>query len=443
MGKIIYKTYPIFLMQLFMYITVPIMYYLMVMVGVSFNNTYLLWAPYNLFLPGCIILGLGLGSIYSLYIVRVINWYINQALVVVATVYINGLTYPGSLTVYAFSEVNKSLLVFSIKSVISRKTFKYIHTIKDTFLEKKSFENLFNHKSIFVRAFASLLRVSVSNTLDMADEVLVSYTWMTTLIYKEHGPDGKNPHIKSLIKNQAKFFLEGFLHYIRCYPKLVISTVFPMIAADILIYVVSVFIVISCFSIFGFSWQIALFISLMFASICEWVKAVFIQYAHTIIVLEKFYKSLGQMEPVSMDTLISTISSIPILADIAKKTGIKEFRNLKFESTCPEGLLDLTSIEDMVKEEASNIIDTFRVEDVPKKEEDVEVNPPIEDVLDEQDPVENQDSDIVLDVVEASEPEVENSVELVFEEEEEFTFTGLKALDSISKSEREVKKLKF
>ena len=101
MLKLLWKTKIIFLFQLLLYLTVPLMYYLMIRLAVHFNYIYLYWAPFNILLPAAIIAGLSLASVYSAGIVRILAWYINQALTVAATVIINGLDYRSSLTVYS------------------------------------------------------------------------------------------------------------------------------------------------------------------------------------------------------------------------------------------------------------------------------------------------------------------------------------------------------
>jgi len=227
MLKLLFKTKFMFIFQLLLYLTVPIAYLVMINVAFFVNRTYLSWAPFNIMLPAVVAIGLGLASVYSFYVVRVIAWYINQALVVAATVIVNGLEYKGSLTSYSFGEVNKSLLIFSTKSIVSRKTFQWLKTIKNSLLDKEVMKGLFNHKWVVVRVVSGLIRTSMSNMLDYADEVIVSYTWMSTYLYKHFGSDGKKPKTTKLIKNQARFFLEGFIMFIRCYPRLVVTTLFP------------------------------------------------------------------------------------------------------------------------------------------------------------------------------------------------------------------------
>ena len=179
MLNLLSKTKFLFILQLLLYISVPFVYWFLIQLAISINAAWFSNLPLNIALPGLIIVSLGLASMYSLWIVAAIAWYVNQALVVAATVIVNGLSYKGSLTIYSFSEVNKSLLIFSTKSLISRKTFQLLKTIKNSLLDKEIMQGLFNHRLVVVRKAAGLLRNNMSNTLDYADEILVSHELRT------------------------------------------------------------------------------------------------------------------------------------------------------------------------------------------------------------------------------------------------------------------------
>jgi len=352
----------------------------MIRVAIQFNNEHFSHMPLNIFLPGLIIISLGISAVWHLKITTLIEWYINQALVVAATVIVNNLPYKGSLTLYAFGEVNRSLLFFSAKSIISKKTFQWLGTIKRSLLDKELVQGLFNQGNPLVRKAAGLVKSSMADTLDYADEVLVSYVWLTTKLYREHGPDGRRPKISKLVKNQAKFFLEGFIHFIRNYPRLVISTILPALAVSVLTTVVTLTIVIVAFFVIGVGWYNALWLLFFFNSIARWVDRVIIQHAHTLIILDKFYKVLQNSKPIDVSTLVSTIGSIPVLASIAQKTGMKEFKDMRFEDTCPSNLMELSSIEEMVCEETERVCALFNVEDASADKDDIEKDPSHEDV---------------------------------------------------------------
>jgi outer membrane biosynthesis protein TonB len=65
------------------------------------------------------------------------------------------------------------------------------------------------------------------------------------------------------------------------------------------------------------------------------------------------------MESVSLENLVQTIGSIPVFANIAKKTGMKEFSEMKFEETCPATLLEVNTVEEMLGNEAHKFGDLF------------------------------------------------------------------------------------
>jgi len=404
MPKLFFKTKIIFLMQLLLYLTVPFAYWGMFKMAFYINTEYLSWAPFNILLPGAIIISMGIASFYSIIIVRGIAWYFNQALVVAATVLVNGLPYKGSLTAYSFGEVNKCLLIFSTKSVISRKTFRWLNTIKNSLLNKEILQGLFNHKWAAVRIAFGLIRKSMSNTLDFADEILVSYTWMMMRLYKDYGPDGKKPKFTKMVKNQAKFFLEGFIHFIRCYPKLVVSTLFPVIGINIIVGVVSILLVAAAIFIFGINWVNILWMLFFWTAITGWVERVFVQYSHTLIMLDKFYAALHKMESISIDSLVQIIGSIPVLANIAKKTGMKEFKDMKFEETCPPTLLEVNSVEEMLGDEARKVCDLFDIDsdELPVADDDItdeaaeEGAEPNEENTDEEKPEEVEQSGEII-----------------------------------------------
>ena len=428
MLRMMKKTWLIFLLQLLLYLTVPISYWAMFRAAFLINSAYLSWAPMNILLPAAVILCLSVASVYSLIIVKAVGWYLNQILVVAVTVYVNGLEYKGSLTGFAFNEVNNSLLIFSAKSVISRKTFRWLKTVKNSLLNKEIMQGLFNHKWLVVRKSLELIKLSMSNTLDMADEVLVSYTWLTTYIYKLHGPDGRKPKTTKLLRNQAKFFLEGFMNYIRCFPKLVISTFFPTIGYGILMVSASLAVVVAAFFVFGLSWWNVLWVLFFFQSLCAWLENLLFQYGFTIITLDKFYKLLRTMEPISMDSLVQTISGIPIFAKIAKQTGIKEFKGMKFEEVCPSTLLELTAVEEMLGSECTKICDLFDVnidelkEEEPESESEEMPATESEENTEETPNAENEENTVEEPATESEEGEVLSGVITVTEDEDEENF---------------------
>jgi len=243
---------------------------------------------------------------------------------------------------------------------------------------------------------------------------------MTTRLYKDYGPDGMKPKTSKLIKNQAKFFLEGFIHFIRSYPKLVISTTFPALGVTILTATVSIAVVILAFVVFGIGWWNTFWLLFFFQTISAWVERVIVQHAHTLIMLDKFYKVLHEAEPINLDTLTQTIGSIPILAKIARKTGMSEFKGMKFEETCPSNLLEITAVEEMLGEEAKRMCALFNVHDEipveePPTDEDVKEEPE-QAVEDEPQSTDEQASDSVeVQLLE----ETTTPVEILIAEEED------------------------
>ena len=333
-------------------------------------------------------------------------------------------------------------MVFSAKSVITTQTFKLIAKIKNSLLDKDIMQGLFNHKWALVRTASGLIRSSMSNTLNYADEILVSYTWMATRLYKDFGPDGRKPKITKLLKNQAMFFLEGFVHFIRSYPKLVVST----IGLNIILICISIAIVIFCFLFLGLSWVNIFWIIFFWTSITVWVDKVLVHYSHTLLILDKFYKNLHKMESMnlSFEALVSTIGSIPILANIAKKTGIKEFNNMNFEETCPSNLLEVNAVEEMLSDEARRVAEIFNVnsDEIPEDdaaaeedmtdagyEEDVEAEEPVEGIPPEDVPIEELNEEVSEEDTKAEEISDDGVFQPIVEgeeaEDENFDFDGL------------------
>ena len=276
-------------------------------------------------------IALGLGAAYRMTAVRFVDYLLKLAHTIAVTVVVLDQPYRGTLTGYAWKETIHNLIGNTATSVITVKGVKVVKTIKTALFEKTILNHL-NDPGGF-SAGHSLFKFIVYNinmSLDSMDEILVSYTWLTQEMFRRHwvieNPK-KKISIKTKVKNQAKFFLEGAALYIRVLPSMLVSNTLYLVAIEIFIFLaLAASVIVTAISL-GFGWWNILFIFITTRLLLIAINQIIVPTLRVNVAIYQFYNQVSKLETTTPEFIKELIGKLPPLAWVAKQTGDPEFKD--------------------------------------------------------------------------------------------------------------------
>jgi hypothetical protein len=178
-------------------------------------------------------------------------------------------------------------------------------------------------------------------SLDSMDEVLVSYTWLTQEMFRRHWED-ENPKkkitIKTRVKNQAKFFLEGAALYIRVLPKMLVNNTLYLVAIEVLIFLTLAVSIILTTIFIGFGWWNFLFMFVTTRLLLIAVNQIIVPTLRVNVAIYQFYNQVSKLETTTPEFIRELIGKLPPLAWVAKQTGDPEFKDAQVTLTEADNL---------------------------------------------------------------------------------------------------------
>ena len=276
-------------------------------------------------------IALGLGSAYRLTVVRFVDYLLQLAHTIAVTVIVLDQSYKGTLTGYAWKEATSNLIGNTATSIITVKGVKVVKTVKNALLEKTILNHLNDPGGFGVgNSFFKFIVYNINMALDSMDEVLVSYTWFTQEMYRRHW-EIENPKkkisVKTKVKNQAKFFLEGAALYIRVLPKMLVNNTLYLVAIEVLIFLTLAVSVILTTISFGFGWWNILFMFVTTRLLLISVNSIIVPTLRVNIAIFQFYNQVSKLETTSPEFIKELVGKLPPLAWVAKQTGDPEFKD--------------------------------------------------------------------------------------------------------------------
>jgi len=424
--------------------------------------------------PAFLIIGVGIGIALHTYILSFVIHMLSLVHVIATTTVLLNVPYQGSLIGFAFSQTKKNFLQVTSASVLTIKGVAALKKFKDTLIEKDIL-TLFNEPDTTIqKSIFNLTKYNINCSLETIDEVIVSYTWLATYLYDMganepdelddegnqilEGKRKKKPSIKTRIKNQAKFMLNGLAFYTRVLPKMLIWGFFQMAVVEVFSIIISVIVWVLVFSIMGINLISITLVLLTGRLILQLVDLVILKTIRVDITLLTYYTELSKLDNVTPEMVSMLVTKIPPLASIAKKTGLAEFKDIQIPDKsegdvdgCLGGLISQDEMREALRSAINETCKVFQVDehDILKKPStaDADITAEAEQPEEAYKPVEESNIHEVTErikreteTIESIDPElsgVDTSIESLDDEDKEKA-EALKVFESMIMSRKEI-----
>jgi hypothetical protein len=301
-------------------------------VGALFlRSTFIRWDMHVITHLMAVPIALGLGTAYRMTIVRFIDYLLRLAHTIAATVVVLDQPYRGTLTGYAWKEATRNLIGNTATSVITVRGVKVVKTIKTALLQKTICNHLYDPGGFGPgHSLFKFLIYNINMALDSMDEVLVSYTWLTQELFRRHW-EIENPKkkisIKTRVKNQAKYFLEGAALYVRVLPKILVNNTLYLVAIETLIILTTIVTSVLVLFSFGLGWLNILIVFLSTRLVLLAVTQIIVPTLRVDVAIYQFYNQVSKLETTSPEFIKDLVGKLPPLAWVAKQTGDPEYKD--------------------------------------------------------------------------------------------------------------------
>jgi len=369
MSKIFFRTIVITLLRFVLNVSPAAVF----IFGVLFlRNLFIRWDMHVITHLMTIPIALGLGAAYSRTVVRFFDFLLRLAHTIAVTVVVLDQPYKGTLTGYAWKEATRNLIGNTATSMVTIKGVKLVKTLKTALLEKTILNHLNDPGGFSLgHSLFKFIVYNINMALDSMDEVLVSYTWFTQELFRRHW-EMENPKkkisIKTRVKNQAKYFLEGTALYIRVLPRMLVNNTLYIVAIEIFIFLTLAATVILTTISLGFGWWNILFMFITTRLILIAVNWVIVPSLRVNVAIWQFYNQVSKLETTTPDFIRGLVGKLPPLAWVAKQTGDPEYKDEKVTlteadnpETCAGDIVDWAECEEALRGLVNDTAKIFQV----------------------------------------------------------------------------------
>lgn len=319
---------------------------------------------YTIIEPGLIMIGLGAGIVLHRVIFTPILFLESLSHVIAITSVVTGLPQKlqSSRTSYAFGQVRKYFFGLSASTIVTKSTLKLFASFKDAVLNKDIIPHFQKFEHPIIKFIIKICINDIKSLLNLLDEILVSYIWLGTHMYVEYA-DKPKTESKEIIKQQARYMLEGFALFVKVFPSLLINN----FAYDMLFYVITLALTTSLFFILyvvmGFSLWIYVIVFLFYRLAKDIIYNSVIYSLRCCSIIRSFYIAVDELHVdnnmPSAETLRDLVSKVPALIPLAKRTKDETFKDLvSANSDCEDGI---------VSEASSGLVDFNPIEEALRK----------------------------------------------------------------------------
>ena len=272
------------------------------------------------------IIGLAISAIIVKYPMRLIQYYFKLSHIVYLTIIINNIQqYRKTAYLSSFSQAASNFTSLALNDLTTRSIVKVLKALKTAILNNDFMSRFTEPKTSLVRLIKSLCSTALGNVINMTDEMVVSYTWLTYDMYLFNCKQKKKePSIKQQLKVRASYMLESLVFIVRVFPKLLISSIFIEVGFLILSNIIASIIIFLVVTFSGFSLWIIFFCIVLYRTCIQVIYYTLIESLRLTFYLYSFYSELSELEPLNIrDGIADLLGKVPLLKSLVKKSGKK------------------------------------------------------------------------------------------------------------------------
>lgn len=311
--------------------------------------------------PMGVIIGLGLGGYLTILVAKPVLYYFKLAHIIFITDHIISKDNENDKrsTFFKFNsalkEAKSNYAALAVNDFATQGLVKILASvltnIKESIMNNDIMAKIKEPESMMGKGAVKALTKPLSNVLDMMDEIVVSYVWLTyhMLLCAREDRNEAKPNTAQEAKIRAGFMLESLTLAVRLFPKLMINSiameVFMFFVARGLAVVFSVILIILANQLWNipFLYSCAIMV-IMYKTLVDIVYYGLVDTIRVVTYLAIFYYEAGKLDALDMQQEAAALAmKVPGLKKLMKKAGLEVPEG---EPTQGASLVDINLQED-------------------------------------------------------------------------------------------------